>query len=223
MYMGILTGFLCLLCFLLLFIKILTHRLHLERADRILLKVHKYICTLFLVLIPIHIVLVFPVWKMRNIYVQITGICAAVMLILIIIVCHIVRDKVKNIFLHRILSVFMLFCIIFHIAIYYIDFNHYQKNINSIHIQGIDLSETADGQYTGEYNAGYISVKVEVTILNSSITNIQILKHLNERGGSAEKITDQIIKEQRTDVDAISGATNSSSVIKKAVENALLE
>jgi uncharacterized protein with FMN-binding domain len=32
---------------------------------------------------------------------------------------------------------------------------------------------------------------------------------------------DQIVSEQKIDVDAISGATNSSKVIKKAVENAL--
>ena len=34
-------------------------------------------------------------------------------------------------------------------------------------------------------------------------------------------MVDKIIKEQNTDVDAVSGATNSSKVIKKAVEEAL--
>lgn len=38
---------------------------------------------------------------------------------------------------------------------------------------------------------------------------------------SAEKIIDKIVGEQKIDVDGISGATNSSNVIKKAVENAL--
>lgn len=37
----------------------------------------------------------------------------------------------------------------------------------------------------------------------------------------AETIIDKIIDEQKIDVDAVSGATNSSTVIKKAVENAL--
>ena len=32
---------------------------------------------------------------------------------------------------------------------------------------------------------------------------------------------EKIIEEQKIDVDAVSGATNSSTVIKKAVENAL--
>jgi uncharacterized protein with FMN-binding domain len=47
------------------------------------------------------------------------------------------------------------------------------------------------------------------------------LEHRHERGKTAEVITDSIIDEQKIDVDAISGATNSSTVIKKAVENAL--
>ena len=50
---------------------------------------------------------------------------------------------------------------------------------------------------------------------------IRILEHKNERGQAAETIVDQIVSEQKIDVDAISGATNSSKVIKKAVENAL--
>ena len=43
---------------------------------------------------------------------------------------------------------------------------------------------------------------------------------LNGRGKPAEIVADRIIQEQRIDVDAVSGATNSSVVIKKAVENA---
>ena len=35
------------------------------------------------------------------------------------------------------------------------------------------------------------------------------------------EVIDRILDQQRLDVDAISGATNSSKVIKKAVENAI--
>ena len=62
---------------------------------------------------------------------------------------------------------------------------------------------------------------MEVTVQNGEITNINILEHRHERGKTAEVITDCIVDEQKIDVDAISGATNSSTVIKKAVENAL--
>ena len=67
----------------------------------------------------------------------------------------------------------------------------------------------------------FIYAKVEVTVQNGEITNINILEHRHERGKAAEVITDSIVDEQKIDVDAISGATNSSIVIKKAVENAL--
>ena len=70
-------------------------------------------------------------------------------------------------------------------------------------------------------NALFIYAKVEVTVQNKEIEKIRILEHKNERGQVAETIVDQIVSEQKIDVDAISGATNSSKVIKKAVENAL--
>ena len=67
----------------------------------------------------------------------------------------------------------------------------------------------------------FIYAKVEVTVQNGEITNINILEHRHERGKTAEAITNKIVDEQKIDVDAISGATNSSTVIKKAVENAI--
>ena len=53
------------------------------------------------------------------------------------------------------------------------------------------------------------------------IVNIEIVEHRNERGEKAEQITDRIVEQQEINVDSVSGATNSSLVIKKAVENAL--
>lgn len=123
---------------------------------------------------------------------------------------------------HRFMSVIMLLCIIAHITIWYMDYAHYQHQIAAVRLQGIDLSQTSDGNYTGEYDAGYIYAKVTVSVTNGTITDIRILKHRHERGISAEQITEDIIAEQRTDIDAISGATNSSRVIQQAVENALL-
>ena len=56
---------------------------------------------------------------------------------------------------------------------------------------------------------------------DGEITNSNILEHRHERVKTAEVITDSIVDEQKIDVHAISSATNSSTVIKKAVENAL--
>lgn len=51
--------------------------------------------------------------------------------------------------------------------------------------------------------------------------SIHILEHENERGQPAEAVVERIVAEQRINVDVVSGATNSSTVLKKAVEKAL--
>ena len=97
----------------------------------------------------------------------------------------------------------------------------YKQAVRETTFEDINISDIPDGVYVGEYDVDFIYAKVEVTVQNGEITNINILEHRNERGKTAEVITDSIVDEQKIDVDAISGATNSSTVIKKAVENAL--
>ena len=97
----------------------------------------------------------------------------------------------------------------------------YKQAVNETTFEEINISDISDGVYIGEYDVDFIYAKVEVTVQNGEITNINILEHRHERGKTAEVITDSIVDEQKIDVDAISGATNSSTVIKKAVENAL--
>ena len=97
----------------------------------------------------------------------------------------------------------------------------YKKAVKETTFEDIHISDIPDGVYVGEYDVDFIYAKVEVTMQNGEMTNINILEHRHERGKTAEVITDSIVDEQKIDVDAISGATNSSTVIKKAVENAL--
>ena len=97
----------------------------------------------------------------------------------------------------------------------------YKQAVKETTFEEINISDISDGVYIGEYDVNFIYAKVEVTVQNGEITNINILEHRNERGKAAEAITNKIVDEQKIDVDAISGATNSSTVIKKAVENAL--
>ncbi len=97
----------------------------------------------------------------------------------------------------------------------------YKKAVKETTFEDINISDIPDGVYVGEYDVNFIYAEVEVTVQNGEITNINILEHRHERGKTAEVITDSMVDEQKIDVDAISGATNSSIVIKKAVENAL--
>ena len=105
--------------------------------------------------------------------------------------------------------------------IYLKSVSDYKQAVKETTFEEINISDIPDGVYIGEYDVNFIYAKVEVTVQNGEITNINILEHRHERGKTAEVITDRIVDEQKIDVDAISGATNSSTVIKKAVENAL--
>ena len=79
-----------------------------------------------------------------------------------------------------------------------------------------------DGVYESNYRGGPNKVSVKVTIKNNRIIDIQIVEHWAWRGKTAEPvITRKIIENQSTDVDAISGATNSSIVIMNAVQKAV--
>ncbi|MGD9567753.1 MAG: FMN-binding protein [Sedimentibacter sp.] len=53
------------------------------------------------------------------------------------------------------------------------------------------------------------------------ITGIIIAIIRTERGKAAEIVINSIVKQQNIKVDAVTGATNSSKIIMKAVENAL--
>ncbi len=88
-------------------------------------------------------------------------------------------------------------------------------------VGNISLEDLDDGSYDGDYKAFPVTVKLNVEIKDHKMTKIAILKHDNGKGEKAEEITDEIIKEQSLDVDIVSGATYSSMVILKAVEDAL--
>lgn len=104
---------------------------------------------------------------------------------------------------------------------YMIRTKNYGDKIDATIISDVDLTTIADGTYTGTYDVDFISAKVEVIVEKNIIKNITLLEHHNDRGAAASTITETMVEEQKIDVDAIASATNSSKVIKKAVENAL--
>lgn len=106
-------------------------------------------------------------------------------------------------------------------AVYLKSVADYKRAVKETTFDNLDISDIPDGVYIGGYDVDLVYAKVEVTVQNGAITDIDILEHKNGRGRPAEVVVDRIIEEQKIDVDAVSGATNSSTVIKKAVENAL--
>lgn len=103
----------------------------------------------------------------------------------------------------------------------FLSYQRYQDAIAHAALSHTDASGIPDGAYTGEYDAGLIYAKVEVLVKDGTMTGIRILEHRNGRGENAEKITEEMVAQQKLDVDAVAGATNSSAVLKKAVDNAL--
>jgi uncharacterized protein with FMN-binding domain len=104
---------------------------------------------------------------------------------------------------------------------YVFQVREYKKRIADISISNVDLMKIPNGSYTGSYDAIMVGAKVQVDISDHAITNITILEHKNERGKKAEVIVNEIKAAQSLKVDTITGATNSSKVLLKSVQNAL--
>ena len=219
--MGIILGYLCAVCFLLLAAKWITHRLHLTKVDKFFMRIHKPLSAAMILLCLVHFVVVIPVLQTRSLLVNVSGIVILAAVILLICLCHTIKDREKKMHWHRIFTFIILAGMVVHIVAYYVDFADYQQKIESIEIDNVDLSHVEDGVYEGEYDAGYIYAKVRVHIKDDKIGSVELLEHRNERGKPAEAIIDDVLKEQKIDVDAVSSATNSSKVIKKAIENAV--
>ncbi len=82
-----------------------------------------------------------------------------------------------------------------------------------------------DGKYTGSGTGRNGSLSVEVTVKNGAITTIEVGDN-NETASYLEKakgVIDDIIAEQSTEVNTISGATISSRAIIEAVGSALAQ
>jgi uncharacterized protein with FMN-binding domain len=88
-------------------------------------------------------------------------------------------------------------------------------------IEDINLNLVQDGEYYGNIDAGLIEVELEVVVREDKITDINLLKHKNGQGEAANQIVEFVIQEQSLEVDTISGATLSSQVILKTIEEAV--
>lgn len=102
---------------------------------------------------------------------------------------------------------------------------HLRNNMNTIldmDLNTYDFELFDDGEYSGRYYyENQIGAEVNVRIVNGEIASIEIVDHVYGLGQKAEYIVEDIIREQSLDVDAISGATTSSKIIKLAIQDAL--
>ena len=108
-------------------------------------------------------------------------------------------------------------------GLYLKSISDYKAKVNALTFDEIDLTKVEDGVYEGQCDTGVVRARVQVTVRDHRLESIVLLEHENGRGTPAEAILDQMVQEQTTAVDAVSGATCSSKVIRKAMENALAE
>ncbi len=103
----------------------------------------------------------------------------------------------------------------------------------SLTISEMEFHKLRDGIYLGEYKGTKDSLrntKVQVTVASGKVTEFQVVEGAlaNEKqrtevgnGFSINDLLDRVIESQSLQVDIISGATITSKVHLKAVENAL--
>lgn len=96
-----------------------------------------------------------------------------------------------------------------------------KSQIDNIQYTNINMAEIKDGKYEGIYDTKLIKVKVVVEVKEHEIQDITIVNHDNGLGEKAEQIVTTMKDKNKYDVDTVSGATMSSLVIKKAVNQAL--
>lgn len=85
----------------------------------------------------------------------------------------------------------------------------------------VSLEDVADGTYEGTAETPLVKVTVAVTVENHALKDIQLLRHENGKGTPAEAMLPEMLRQNTSEVDTVSGATMSGKAIRAAVRDAL--
>ncbi|MBN2879955.1 MAG: FMN-binding protein [Clostridia bacterium] len=95
------------------------------------------------------------------------------------------------------------------------------KEARELDINSVDLSQVDDGVYTGAYENGRFSCKVEATVKDHEITDVKLINYGNDgQQAVVNEVLDTVVSSQKVDIDTVSGATATTNSVLKAVENA---
>jgi len=104
------------------------------------------------------------------------------------------------------------------VTMQYVQLLHYRN----LSITEVNLSQIDDGYYPGKVNYGF-DYEVGVKIRNHSIQTVDILKNRKSfYARLAEGITYKVLREQKINLDGLTGATTTSRILLKAIEQALI-
>lgn len=129
--------------------------------------------------------------------------------------CYLYGGSMKKILLIILGVIVIVGCIIFWM------FQKQTEDVQNLEYANIVMNDVVEGTYEGHIETMLIKVKVNVTVENHSLKNIEILQHDNGFGEPAEEIVKTMIQKNNYQVDVKSGATYSSEIIKSAVSQAL--
>jgi uncharacterized protein with FMN-binding domain len=115
----------------------------------------------------------------------------------------------------------VLLLLLLGIGINFVRLYPYHRAIGGMTIGEVDLLQVPDGVYEGSADVVLVAAKVRVLVEDHKITRIDLLRHDHGRGQAAEILVQKVQEAQSLQVDLVSGATSSSKVILKAIEDAL--
>jgi len=93
----------------------------------------------------------------------------------------------------------------------------------NVALNGVDLSNISDGDYTGTYEHGRWTNTITVHVRNRVITGIDIVRDVAAAGitNCSEEVFRRVMEKQNTQIDVVSGATVTTKAYLKAIEDAL--
>jgi len=92
----------------------------------------------------------------------------------------------------------------------------------AIEVKSLDFSKLRDGSYEGSYSGSMGAATVSLVVADKKITGATLTRfESSPLGAPAKAVLDRVKESQSLAVDTVSGATYSSKVILRAVQDAL--
>lgn len=95
------------------------------------------------------------------------------------------------------------------------------KELKNLSLQNIEISNIADGTYTGYANTSFLKVKLELIVQNGTLQDVKILMNEGSVGQNVAPITETMVKENKIIVSPIPDEEIASVVFMAAATNAL--
>lgn len=95
------------------------------------------------------------------------------------------------------------------------------KELKNLSLQNIEISNIADGTYTGFANTTFLKVKLELIVQNGTLQDVKILMNEGSVGQNVASITETMVKENKIIVSPIPNEEIASVVFMAAASNAL--